>query len=204
MTIRFHTSIVNACREASYDIDDTQLSKLVRTKAGGDAVASALGDDYFRVLLRRAKNRSYTSELTDLESVGDANKGMNKVVNDTLWTPDIQAREDDAPEEKARKTKERQSVTGFARSAACVLRKYVKLGGTLASLDPAIHGKNAVEKLAAELAEADAPAKTPESQIAARLASLMTALERLSTEDKAKAYGEAARCIATIGSAFPA
>ena len=145
--IRFHSTIVAVCRENEYRIDDEQLSKLLTTKSASDSVAETLGDDYFRVLLRRSQmDWAESSDPSNENAVVRTNKAMTKVVNAVLWTDDIKANPSDPEGVKAEKTKARQSATGFARSAACVLRAYTKAGGKLRDLDPMVDGKNAVEK----------------------------------------------------------
>jgi hypothetical protein len=200
MNIRFHSTIIAAVRAASYRVTDGDLDKLIQTKVAGDAVTTMLDDDYFRVQLRRTKDADIQSPGDALEAHKFVAKGMLDRVNAITITPDIKPNPADSSEVKAEKTAKRQTATNFARSAACVLRKYIEMGGDLGALDPEVHGKNAVASLTRTLkAEADEESgeNTPEAKVAKRLASLITALNQLDPTAKGAAV---AGCISTLKS----
>jgi len=171
-------SILKNIHDNSYQITDEDLEQLVSVKVKSESVDNTLTDDYFRVLIRRSKD----AEGTDEERVTEAHKGMMKVVNKAVITRDIAPNPNDSSEKKAEKTAERQRRTGFARSSASVLRRFLKSGGHLDDLDPAVHGKSMVEKLAREQEQDIAESKgenTPEGKVLKRLASLITALGQI-------------------------
>jgi len=182
MNIRFHSTIIASIRAASFRVTDEELDKLIGTKVAGDKVADTLGDDYFRVQLRRTKDADYQNPGNPLEVHGTVAKTMLDRVNKVVITPDIKPSAADSSEVKAEKTAKRQAASNFARSAACVLRKYIEMGGDLGALDPEVHGKNAVASLTRTMkAEADEESgeNTPEAKVAKRLASLITALNQI-------------------------
>jgi hypothetical protein len=182
MNIRFHSTIIAAVRAASYRVTEDELVKLIETKVAGDKVTGMLDDDYFRIQLRRNKDADHQNPGDALEVHKVVSKAMLDRVNAITITPDIKPNPADSSEVKAEKTAKRQAASNFARSAACVLRKYIEMGGDLGALDPEVHGKNAVASLTRTMkAEADEESgeNTPEAKVAKRLASLITALNQI-------------------------
>jgi len=198
-TIRFHKTIVAVCTESEYRINNDTLGQLIRTKAASGAVDEKLADDSFRVLLRRVKDEEAQGKPA-LEALEYHHKGIMEVATAVLITPDIAANPKDDTDTKKTKTAARQKATGFLRSSACVLRKYVRIHGTVKALDPMVHGKSAVE----DMCDDDTATKTPEEQVQARLASLMTALGKAYAEDNARGKALYAHCIAALNTSFPA
>jgi hypothetical protein len=172
MTPRFHASVVRTVRESQYQVTDGDLGELIKTKAKAGAVDSAVGDTYFGVLVARSIKGCAGSDQQDkqLAAVDEAHKGMLTVVHEALNT-------------KTMDRAEKQSATGFARSAASVLRRWIKAGGDLmnVSLDGDIK-KSQFEAQCREAEKEEAEAKgenTPEGKVSKRLASLLTALGQL-------------------------
>jgi hypothetical protein len=171
MTPRFHASVVRTVRESQYQVIDGDLGELIKTKAKAGAVDVAVGDTYFGVLVARSVTLSGRGgEQAQLAAVDEAHKGMLTVVHEALNT-------------KTMDRAEKQSATGFARSAASVLRRWIKAGGDLmnVSLDGDIK-KSQFEAQCREAEKEEAEAKgenTPEGKVSKRLASLLTALGQL-------------------------
>jgi hypothetical protein len=102
--ISFHKSILETTRENSWRVTDDDVGALVAHKLAGDAVSDALGDDYFRVLLRRTKDTVVNESVEPIAAVETVGQHLLDIVNAKL--PDnIKPNKDDTSEEKARKTK---------------------------------------------------------------------------------------------------
>jgi hypothetical protein len=205
MNIRFHSSIVKVIRGNSFRVTDDDVAKLADTKVASDSVGDVLGDDYFRVLLRRVTDEYGITPGNQGDLIDTHAKHMLGVVADRVITDDIKANPEDSTEVKADKTKKRGQRTQFARSAASVLRRFVKAGGFVGNLDPEVHGKSAVDTEAKRLeaeataengeAEAETSGKSPAEKCMSRLASLLTAVRQLSEldRDEARAFVETAK-----------
>jgi hypothetical protein len=190
MTPRFHASVVRTVRESQYQVTDGDLGELIKTKAKAGAVDVAVGDTYFGVLVARSicGHSPHLGMEDALSSVDAAHKGMLTVVHEALNT-------------KTMDRAEKQSATGFARSAASVLRRWIKAGGNLMDVD--LDGdikKSQFEAQCRETEKAEAEAKgenTPEGKVSKRLASLLTALGQL---DAIQREAHIKHCVSAIES----
>lgn len=201
--ISFHKSILETTREANWRITDEELGSLVAHKGASDAVSDALGDDYFRVLLRRTKDTVANESKTPIDAVESVGQAMLDVVNSKLITPDIAPNKADSKEEKARKTKIRQSKTVFARTAKRTLKAYIERGGDLDALDPKTCGKNVVSNMADALVEdADDGTTTSDKSTAerarSRLNALLKTLRDMKGEDATAFEAFRAECVSEI------
>lgn len=199
---RFNVSIVRAIADEGYRPSDEALVTLVQTKVKAGTVDEGIGDTYFGVLATESRDNYEKTGTVGTEAalaaVDEANKRLMVLVNRGAITPEIEANASDDSDTKRAKYEARQKRTGFARSSASVLRRWIKAGGDLSKIDPASMGKSTIDR-AAKGAEQEAAEQagenTPEAKVSKRLASLITALNQLEGEDKANFV---AHCVATL------
>lgn len=203
MTIRFHNSIVKAVTESNFRPSDEEVVTLVQTKIKAGAVDDGIGDTYFGVLVGRTQDKAYRGADQErvLEALAEAHKELMVLVNKGAITPDVAANDKDDAETKREKYAERQRRTGFARSSASTLKRWIVGGGDIFALDPKDAKKSTIQaegKAMADEAAEEAGENTPEAKVAKRLASLLTALSQLPESDLPAAI---AHCCATIKAA---
>lgn len=183
----FHASIIRTVAESAYEIDDATVADLVSKAVKAGVVSGVLNENYFGVLVTRARRALGTATVTvesQLEAIETANKPLQGIVNSSVAAV-VEARTDLAKDERAR---ERNRLSGFARSAVSVLRRWVKAGGDLSALEVGAYKKSRFEREAAEhekAAAGEAGENTPEAKVAKRLASLITALNQLDASHRA-------------------
>jgi hypothetical protein len=185
MSIKFHATIISMLADNHHRVTDEDLGKLIRTKAAGDKVGEALGDSYFRVMVRRTQDKISAQKGEPVQFLDAVGKAMMDVVNATLITDDIAPNESDSSADKARKTAERQRVTGFARSAKSTLKTWMQNGGDIMTLDA-----DTVTKSSLTLANKESKAessKSDDERARERLAALITSIRKVAESDKARA-----------------
>lgn len=204
--ITFHKSILETTRENDWRVSDDELGSLVAHKGASDVVSEALGEDYFRVLLRRTKDTVKNDSVSPLDAVETVGKRMLDIVNEKLITPEIAPNPADSSEEKARKTKIRQSKTVFARTAKRTLKEYIERGGDIDALEPSTCGKNTVANLnkglkAGEDGETEGEAtsdKSTSERARSRLNALLKTLRDMKSEDAGAFEAFRAECVSEI------
>lgn len=138
--------------------------ELGRINAASDKVSGRVAGSYLR-LLTAAAQASMSAGWTDAAlAVCTVNSFYYPKVVEGVTTPDIVPDKSDAPEERKRKTLERNSRSNFARTAASTLVGWIKAGGDLSTLDPMTVTKSQLARETSErrrAATAAVPAGTP-------------------------------------------
>jgi hypothetical protein len=202
MAIRFHSSIVKSISESNFRPSDDDIVTLVQTKVKAGAVDEGIGDTYFGVLVGRTQDKvsKYADTEATLKGLDAVHKELMVLVNKGAITPEVQPNKADDSETKARKHGERQRRTGFARSAASTLRRWISAGGNIHEVDAANAKKSrfTVEAKEAETEAAnEAGLNTPEGKVAKRLASLITALQQVDEATRGNVLAETINTLKT-------
>ena len=174
----------NPLVRSGYLVTDATLADMARDYVEGTARADRVRGGYLRILVAHAQRHSgdakrLTGEAA-LNAVEEVHAHLYAVILRAITTPDIAPEEDLATEERARRAKERNRRSTFARTAKTTLTQFIKAGGRLTTLDPKTVTKDSLQAVYAS-------ERTTESNLTRRIEQAEERMEalvkRLAAED---------------------
>lgn len=128
---------------AGYLVSDTVLANLARDYVDGVARTDSIRGGYLRILVAHSK-RAFRSVKDAIQAVEQTHQHLYGVISEAVLTKDIAAEEGLSKEEAARRARERNRRTNFARTAKSALMGFLKRGGKLQTLKPHAVTKDAL------------------------------------------------------------
>lgn len=187
------TSLTAKLLKTKYITDEKTVEALAHEHHVGDSTATRVECTYLRIVVAAAQaklkpttrgRRSSKGQLALIESV---HQRFYPAVLRGITTPDVAPTDTAEPEERRRRTRERNSRSAYARTSVATLRKYVRAGKDLRGVDVLTVTKNGL-RIAVAPSE---PADKVERQILRAQDALARALTR-----RAKVDPDAARSAA--------
>lgn len=170
--------------KSGYIASDAMVAAIARDYADGVERTDGVRGVYLKILVAHSQKElvgiKRPSADDAKQSVAAAHSRLYSVILETITTPDIAPETDVEPEERRRRTMERNRRSTFARTAKTTLLKWIDAGGKLAQLAPAEVSKEGLRALYAGL-------PTGTGTLQERIERTETTLERLLKELQAEA-----------------
>jgi hypothetical protein len=193
---------IASIEKANYLATPDAVEQMAREQLQAAETQTRASATYFRVLLATTQEKLLGKPVlrVRLGSAGgdpdlvqqmrvfeEVNEALYAAVLRGVTTPDLEHQDSLSAQEKARRAKERNRRSTFARSAASTLRKYIRTGGDLRKVAVVSATKNG---MTASLPASGAPAEGQAQRRARRAAAtLLSVVEGLAADDRGQAAG---------------